>query len=251
LNQNNLDHQEHLKEYYELGIEKFDKLRINTFFDKLVGFGFDLKNDLIIILSDHGEGRTDFQNSSNFGHGSHLTEETLRISLFVNQNLKINKSNLFSIKDIKQIILDLINERSPNIKNNNLYAEHHQSNISTILQGKENDRLGVKNIGNIKSYLSEQAYINKDFKLIANNSQNLYSELFNKDIVNDNLYIEKLYNILLNRYPDEAGSINFLRIIKNKSRTEVLKNIMNSSEFKSRSFIDLYKIHQLLDILKT
>jgi arylsulfatase A-like enzyme len=239
---NNLDHQQYLKKYYDLGVEEFDK-RIKLILERFTDLGFDLNKDLFILLSDHGEGRTEFDKSKSFAHGGSLTEETLRIFFTINIELSSVNSSLISIKDVKKMISFFSNEEKISIENNGLYAEHSQWNQRTTTQDSK-DKIGIKNI---KSFLSEQAFISNDSKIIINLDQNQYFDIFTKLEKNSEVFIDKTYNFLLNRFPDIEGKNNSLSMIENRSKGNFLNSIINSQEFKNRKHIQVFNTQGLKD----
>lgn len=67
---------------YVRGVSKFDKGRFKEFMDNMKRLKL-LKNSLMVILSDHGEGRSSIENQNHFAHGGTLYDNVIRVPLII------------------------------------------------------------------------------------------------------------------------------------------------------------------------
>ncbi len=243
--ENNLDHKEYLSEYYYKGIETFDKNRFAEIINRLHFLGLNQDNSLFVILSDHGEGRTEIKNSKNFSHGGELTEETLRIPFLTNAKMNPLKVS-FSIKDVKRFVSFLLKSKSCEecfVKKEVKYAEFFRWNQTTFVNLDTNklDR-------EIKTFISQKALIFDGYKIII--------EFFPKKLVkivenkNDyKKYICSLYKYLLGRFSDPSGFKGHLKrlTLGEISNLDLFQIFLNSEEFKKRNFISLIQTDKLQD----
>ncbi|MBM4140658.1 MAG: hypothetical protein FJ242_04065 [Nitrospira sp.] len=67
---------------YVQGVSKFDKGRFSNFIQRLEDLGF-MGDALIVILSDHGEGKSQGTSSTYFGHAGFLHDSVIRVPLIL------------------------------------------------------------------------------------------------------------------------------------------------------------------------
>ncbi|OGV97429.1 hypothetical protein A2W24_05640 [Microgenomates group bacterium RBG_16_45_19] len=92
---------------YLQGVELFDQGRLKRFIDRLEAIG-ELSQALLVIFSDHGEGRC-FRHKPYFAHGGDLYEEIVQVPLLIHTpQLKPGLDNrLASITDIFPTLIKL------------------------------------------------------------------------------------------------------------------------------------------------
>lgn len=73
---------ETLMPLYIKGIRKFDQGRLRDFISTLTDLGY-MENSLIILCSDHGEGRNDDEDKSSFGHSGPVFDNVIRVPLML------------------------------------------------------------------------------------------------------------------------------------------------------------------------
>lgn len=73
---------EFLLPLYVQGVSKFDEGRFRNFFNALESI-ININDSMIIIFSDHGEGRTTLNNPNSFGHSGAVYDSVIRVPLIV------------------------------------------------------------------------------------------------------------------------------------------------------------------------
>jgi len=70
--------------------------------------GIAEKDSLLILISDHGEGRREYYSTKSYGHTGKLTQDLLRVPfLVVNGKSEVN-TKLWSTTNIKSIAIFII-----------------------------------------------------------------------------------------------------------------------------------------------
>ncbi len=234
----NLDHKKYLSEYYFKGIEKFDKIRFPKILGNLDKLGFKNKNTLFIILSDHGEGKTEFFNSLNFNHGGEITEEVIRITLMINTKFKtVKKEQLISIKDLKKFLTQknfLISKKNPII-----YAERYVSDIKP----KNTKKLFKLFKSNTLHFLHQRAFIDNKEKIIIYGFLDHFIKNKKEKVNKKN--ISFLITSFFNRLPLNKEEIKFyLKNYEDKNFDFFLKDLWN--KFKNKlNFISIFTKNKL------
>lgn len=108
---------EHRKEFRETVVKWYDgsisylDSQLQRLYEQITKLGLD-ENTIIVILSDHGES---FYEHKWWGHGIHLYETELRVPLLIYYPKVFTPKrteNLFSLKELPDFLLDLIQGKS-------------------------------------------------------------------------------------------------------------------------------------------
>jgi hypothetical protein len=67
---------------YVRGVSRFDRGRLGEFIGRLDSLGL-LKDSLLVVISDHGEGKSLPENPDNFTHGGRLYDSVVRVPLMI------------------------------------------------------------------------------------------------------------------------------------------------------------------------
>ncbi len=94
---------------YVKGVSKFDKGRFKEFMRKIEDLEF-LKKSLLVIFSDHGEGRDSLDNPNFFSHGGTLYDSVIRVPLMIYGTTLDPKiiDNQVSTVDIFPTVINLV-----------------------------------------------------------------------------------------------------------------------------------------------
>jgi len=252
----NLNEFEILKPYYDKGIEKYDEFRFPIVLEKLNDLGFNDKNTLFILLSDHGEGRCWFDNSNYFLHGGELTQEV--IQNFNCCSIKSDKTNsLTSIVDVYSTSLSLLgvenNSKSDSInifqKNRErLYIEQYTANKAPFMKDfNDSDKNFNIKIGEIKAFVNQRGIVENNYKTIFQGKPE-FTFLDQKEL-HVKKFITESYRSLLKREPDEAGLKKYTLLLKQNriSRTDFYKELKKSPEFLNNGLLKTYYVKGLTD----
>jgi arylsulfatase len=92
---------------YVRGVSRFDGGRLKSFIGGLEGLGL-LDDSLMVVVSDHGEGKSDEQNPDHFTHGVRLFDSVIRVPLMVYHRDFSHRavSTMVSVVDIFPTIID-------------------------------------------------------------------------------------------------------------------------------------------------
>jgi len=245
----NLNEFELLKTYYDKGIEKFDKERFPEIINKLNGLGLNFNNSLFIIIGDHGEGKINFNNRFKFGHGLDLSEDVIRIPILI--SAKIKKTNLLSIKHIKNIIYNSLFDK--NIFNKHKNIDHI---YSEVFLNKNSAKLNDSKQHINSDFIKEQESLLYQRGLVLPNSTKIIlkgePEFFSNgttELPND-VFLKKLYRSLFFRFEDKPGYNHHLKQLDNNgiNKDSLKKLFIESKEFKSKKLLTVYNTNNLNDI---
>lgn len=260
---------------YLQGVSKFDKGRFKTYINFLQN---NLsKKSLFIILSDHGEGVGSLEDEKSFQHGPLLANEVLRIPvIFYSNKFKhaIN-NNLFSIKDIYQLIIFLSKNKSEkyikNYRNSNnfIYAESYNYGIKSYYskeKGRPNNFFQhLKQRSKKDYYLFERCLIDNNFKFILSfkpeifipkiNSLKinkktikwLFNNLFKDNPLPSRFYIFMLY--FINKFVPSGKNIVF-KILFNRAKYPIIRYVKFRNTLKIKCnylkmIQNIFKINKL------
>ena len=92
---------------YVRGVSAFDGGRFRNFIEGMEGLGL-LEDSLMVVVSDHGEGKSDEQNPDHFTHGVRLFDSVIRVPLMVYHRDFSHRtvSTMVSVVDIFPTIMD-------------------------------------------------------------------------------------------------------------------------------------------------
>lgn len=234
----------HLLPWYVRGISKFDQGRLKDFLKKLFQL-LPKKNTLLVIVSDHGEGKSN-PDSDYFDHANSLYDSVIRVPIIIQPPLSKKQrliNDLVSLIDIFPTILNLVfkdqkkailpqystdglclfNQQALT-KRNWLYAEVSQSNKPGRLSLQEGDW-----------FLKERAIRTKNFKyLVYGQPERLFEKSFYQQ--KDGLFLKELYQILFYRFINDIDLKNNLKKLKTKkiSKIDLVKQLLNSQKHQER-----------------
>ena len=239
------DHRKIWLPIYLKGVSKFDKGRFKYFIDEVSRLGFnESKNSLMIITSDHGEGKQFSNKPEGFGHGGEGYEEISRVPLIIKMPNKEHEisDKLVSNIDIHKIILDsVIKEKiSDKIKYkihsiNPFYDKREYAWYIFSRRSFHGDKL--------KSHIHTRIIISDDkkYKLFGNPEFYLNDKSFE---LNNSDFVESLYDNLLVR-PSKIEEIKHhaSRLDKGEiSKKELHQKFLASPEYirkKAFSIVNL------------
>lgn len=223
---------------YVEGVGKFDQGRLKIFIDALKTCGI-WDNALIVIFSDHGEGRCFYQNHDYFAHAGELYDSVIRVPLIINMqesNYKVD-DNLISIVDIFSMIISLTGV--------SVFLEYETDSKWPVQRNTCFSEVWVTlRNGDYSEWLLFQRSlrtINKKFLLVGKQEDFQSQDFYN---LSEEDYIRSLYRKILTRIEDESGMYNANMALKNDeiSRLGLLKNILKSKEYKSRPRLYMYDL---------
>lgn len=220
------------------GVNKFDNGRFKEFITYLKNSKY-FDDSLIIIFSDHGEGRCLEEDICYFSHSGALYDNVVRIPLVIyDKNLKHRIIDTqISTVDIFSTIIDLCFF-------NNIYIPYKidgQSLISEINGNNHKDRLAYSEVWR---YHSNDRILHQRSMRVGNKKYIIYSipEIFQDpailNISDNEEFIKKLYQCILGRNPDNDGLEHYLKniYINNTSKKDTLNSFLESEEYKTKRF---------------
>lgn len=220
------------------GVNKFDNGRFNEFITYLKNLKY-YDDSLIIIFSDHGEGRCLEDDINYFSHSGALYDNVIRIPLMIyNKNLKHQiVDTQISTVDIFPTIIDLCF--------NNIHIPYKidgQSLLSEINGNNHKDRLAYSEVWR---YHSNDRILYQRCVRIGYKKYIIYSipEIFQEstmlNIPDNEEFIKKLYQCILGRNPEKEGLEHYLKkiYINNISKKDILNSFLESEEHKIKRFV--------------
>lgn len=239
-------------ESYYKGIEKFDKNRLSKIFRNLDALGINQQNTFFVLLSDHGEGKTEFSNNLNFGHSGELTEETLRIYLSTSKLEKSVDPDLFSMTFVKDLALNQLRlgkskkeyfEFKKNLfsKEKFIYAESFIYYLSDTNPQMTDNVDRVTNMNNkyrkTDHLIYNRGFISNKSKIIVKNRPEKVHELYKLPKYAD--LINKGFHYILGRDPDKLTYKNLLKKLKNRhiNKRDFINILLESEEKKLKPFL--------------
>ncbi len=248
---------------YVKGVSKFDKGRLSNFLESINDNGFNLDSAMLILTSDHGEGKAQ-PRKDHFEHIGEAYDETARVPLLVKipdkKPAMIN--DLVSNIDIFNIIIeeglgkhpqDLVNYKIHGInpfkeKRDYAWFEYYlpigSDGTEALLQSRTIITKDCKYIlrGRPEIYLDENIFESNDKEFITGLFKNIFYRKPKPEIINQNLLklrknkvesIPKRINPFKN---NNMNSFNFKKALYN--------SFINSEEYK------LKKIFSIIDLKK-
>lgn len=243
---------------YVKGISKFDKGRFKELIKNLEDLEL-LKNSLLVIFSDHGEGKDSIDNLNFFSHGGTLYDSIIRIPLIIyceTINPKII-DNQVSTVDIFPTILNLV------LRNISISYQLDGKNLIPLIEGKDlYDSVAYSEVwrADESGYISDNETgspipnIHTDlrwllFRRCIRTKENKYM-IYGKPEILENGYIIEYNNfmieffrcLLLRFETDEELKYYTEKIDQFKiSPQEFLNIFLNSEEYKNR-----FVVHDLI-----
>lgn len=241
------------------GVNKFDNGRFKKFIKYLKESGY-LNKSLLVIFSDHGEGRC-VENEDFFAHAGELYDDVIKVPLIIyNNNLKHKIIDAqISMVDIFPTIIDLSLNKDIFIP----YKIDGQSLLPEISGTDKKTRLAYSEVwlpddtgtcyirdgdgnvpnvyrsNNIMNWILFQRSIrikNKKYIIFGKPEIVLDNHIF--DLPNDE-FIEKLYFYILGRNKDIKGFEYWFKNLNLKifSKKDVLISFLKSEECQKKRFI--------------
>lgn len=233
---------------YVKGVNKFDKGRFKEFIKHLENIEL-LKNSLLVIFSDHGEGRDSIENPNFFSHGGTLYDSVIRVPLMICHETIDPKiiDNQVSTVDIFPTILNLV------LRNTSISYQLDGKNLIPLIERKDlYDSAVYSEVwrANEGGYISD----NETGSPIPNVHTNLQWLLFQRCVrTKENKYV--IYGkpeILENSYSITSDNYNFLRDIcrglilkfETNEELEYYTNIIKKFNVSLQEFISSFLQNQ-------
>jgi phosphoadenosine phosphosulfate reductase len=237
---------------YVKGITKFDKGRFKYIWDNLERIGF-LNDAMIVIFSDHGEGRCFHDNKEYFGHGCDLYDNVIRIPLIIfHPDLKHSiNDKLMSSVDILPMILSLLKIEIPQgLDGINVLSGKREDCYSEVwttygeLQPSDDGQ--VKAVNDKPEFLLNQIAIRTLKQKFVMRNKGKIEEFINYNVFNlsNTEFIKKLFRDIMGKIVQPNGLQFYLDILNTGSRTkkELLQDFLNLEEYKSTPRYSLYNL---------
>jgi len=221
---------------YLKGINKFDNGRFKNYIENLKKIGFlDKEKSLLVITSDHGDGkyRNDAKNS--FNHNGDAFDEIARIPLIVRlPSLKHEiRDDLVSNIDIFKIIIDSCTDnKSENFVNHKLHCinpfyEKRKYAWNMIIPE-------LYSVDPIRYYIRSRAIITNDKKYFLRGKPETFLNPKIFDLPYED-FVLKIYLDLLGRMPTENELTNYVEKLETKFKPKQLYELfLTSKEYKKK-----------------
>jgi len=218
---------------YIKGVTKFDKGRFQLFIDGLKRTNFlDKNKSLLVITSDHGDGKYKNKAPKVFNHNGDPFDEIARSPLIVrlpNQHHEV-RNELVSNIDIFKIILDLCtNNKTNNFINYKLdcinpFKEKRSSVWHMIVPE-------LYSVDPIRYSLLSRTIITKNKKFLLRGKPETFLDPKVFDLSNEE-FVLKLYLDLLVRDPTNDEIKNNMEKLTSISKKELFEQFLESNEYK-------------------
>lgn len=233
--------------YYVRGVSKFDKGRFRYFIDKLKEIGY-LEDSLLIIFSDHGEGRVYEDDLDYFGHSGGLYENVIRVPLILYAHGLGSRviTEPVSLIDIFPTLISLsINKKPADIlpyetEGVILTSERREWTYSEAWQMDEKtDSL---------SFISSSLLLQRAIRT-GNRKYILYGrpEFINRrniENLSNNELVKGLYRSLLYRFESYDEYKKMIDLLNNGyPRDELIKDFLNSKEYLSKVRVAIFDLN--------
>lgn len=230
--------------WYIKGVSKFDQGRFKDFLNNLFKL-INKENTLLVIFSDHGEGKCN-SNPAYFSHAGGLYDSVVRIPLIIHIprfRRQVIVDNLVSLVDVYPTILDVVfkKKKDPFLpkysfdglslmdknrlkKRRYIYMEVSRSNKPETLHIKDAEWI-----------LRERCIRTKNFKyLVKGKPERLFDKNFYQ-LPNDK-FLKELYRAVFYRFEDDLGFKTHLKALERKSKTkiELVRQFLKSPEHQER-----------------
>jgi choline-sulfatase len=267
---------EYLLPLFVKGVSKFDQGRFAWFFSQMKDIGC-LDDALVVIFSDHGEGRISLKDPASFLHAGELFDNVLRVPLLIQVpgvSPCVN-DDLVSLTDIFSTILSTVTGRDAgelfpyeldginllgSQKREIAYSEVWacRSPVFDFDREKEERFLGKFHLSS--SFILQRSFRMKNRKILLNGQPEVF---LNPDIfsLSSEDFIKKLYRCLFVREEDEEGLKSFLWELGRRglNTKELYQVFLDHAEYKSKPkmfsfdlekdpFEDYPLVHQEIDL---
>lgn len=243
--------------FYIKGVTKFDKGRFKEFMNYINKEYID--SSMLIILSDHGEGKSSEENRNLFAHAGFPYENVIRVPLMIYYkgiDTRVVEDQV-SIVDIFPTVLEkALNKKlgdiiSYDIDGNNLLSDLCECSHKYVLGEiwgcnfyfHPTDQGFLTPGKNIDWRLDYRFVRSKDKKYVICGMRNkLYDEsIFN---LNNDEFVRYIYRQILGRMEDNEGFENCLKNLNSNSSTkeDLLNNFLGSKEYRDKNKIIMFDI---------
>ncbi|HXX53270.1 MAG TPA: sulfatase-like hydrolase/transferase [Thermodesulfovibrionales bacterium] len=227
---------------YVRGVTKFDRGRFRDFMDVLRNLGY-MDDSLIIVLSDHGEGRMNDHDHSLFGHCGPLFDNVIRVPLMLyHKDIRPGVSDkLVSVVDILPTVLETIINMNTNdlpypLDGINLLG-HSSVKRKVYSETWATDCIDKHwNLDMASSLLYQRALRSETHKYIIYGKPERFDEVAS-DHFNDEEFLKEYYRCLLARFEPYSEFVERLDALRaNRTQRESLLNVVGG---KSYCYYDL------------
>ncbi len=239
-------HVQHMLPIYVKGVTKFDYGRFKLFTEVLTRMDF-FDTGLIVIFSDHGEGKCDRYNPDFFSHGGDLYDNVLRVPLFIlHRDVQPSTDHrLLSVCDIFVLILELssISFKPEHALDAVPVHQVRKEAFSEKWSPRRNADLSEDQRGNPliphqfmddnEWLLSQRSIRTADRKFVMRGKQE--DVALDDTILDDEQFIKTLYRKVLGRWEEPEGLEYHVKTLKNRlfTRREKWKEFLSSEEART------------------
>lgn len=240
---------------YVRGVSKFDNGRFKEFIKNMKNLKF-LKNSLMVILSDHGEGRSSIENPNHFAHGGTLYDNVIRVPLIIYYkgitaqmtDVQVSTVDIFpTILDLSlgkiPVLYDLDGKSLVNLINNKLINNKEFDDTTTYSEVWIADREGwclddqICNLPTDLQWLLFQRCIRtREKKYIVYGKPEI---LENYSFLDDDNFLKEIYRYLFLRFDSSKESMYYTDIINKYqiSRHEFLNLFLQMEDYTNKNTV--------------
>jgi arylsulfatase A-like enzyme/glycosyltransferase involved in cell wall biosynthesis len=239
---------------YVRGVTKFDSGRFRSFMDRVKEVGFD-RDALLVIFSDHGEGRTALEDPGVFGHGGPLFDSVIRVPLVICHPAFSHRviDGVVSTIDVFPTVLaaalggeagQALPYRSDGISLDSSAAyEGRQVYSETWRNDNQHDATPLIFIS---SFLEQRGIREGNRKYIVNGTPEIFANKNEVERLGDEEFVQKVFRGLLCRF--EGGEeyrreVDYLRE-KRLTKGLLLQNVRDSLEHLSKPSFMMYDLER-------
>ncbi|WP_084413386.1 phosphoadenosine phosphosulfate reductase family protein [Desulfovirgula thermocuniculi] len=272
---------DHLLRLYVGGVRKFDRGRLRCFVDALKDGGY-WDQSLVVIFSDHGEGRCFYHDPTYFAHGGELYDEVLRVPLIIKipgePHGVVDK--LVSLVDIFPTLVEAADLKEKPVLSDGvslIRSVARETAYAEVWQVKDAERFQSAAWELGEAYIRNQNQLAGNGRLIESTREKsaaLSTKVASHEwlllqrclrtsthkfiltgkpedfqgpdlpVLSDEDYVGLLYRKILARFEDEEGLAQHVQALRkgNVSRQQLLKEFLRCEEYRSRPRIYLYDL---------
>lgn len=258
LRKHDLSEYEHLYPAYLAGVNNFDHDRLPYFLQQFEKLGYTPDNTLFVYLSDHGEGRSTFNDSTGFAHGGDITEDVLRI--FLTLSTPGIDPALISIADLAHLSLSLLGVPYPRpleylttrlaIPPHHIYAESHYNYVGDKLPHGLTDQGTFEEVAKkakvLPTYvLGSRAFITPTHKYVLHGEPEYLTVT---DVAESPAsIIDGLYQAIFYRFPDQKSKRGLLGSSTPIDRDALAYKLLLTTEKALKPFTEIFTTAGLAD----
>lgn len=233
--------------YYVRGVSKFDKGRFKYFIDNISNLGL-LENTIMVIFSDHGEGRVYEDDPDYFGHSGGVYEDVIRVPLIIHDTNSAGMiiDDLVSLVDIFPTLISQASNKD--------YRELLPYEVDGILLDSSRKRKWtyseswlmderVNSLSIISSSILFQRAIRTEDKKCILYGEPEFLKKERIDNLSDGDFAKGLYRSLLCRFEDYEEYNRILNLLNSGyPRTELIKDFINGDEYRFKRGVVVFNI---------